>query len=498
MADYYWRNANNDQDGTDGANFDDGVGAPYASGNPPDVGDSVHYDGNEDNVGLPTSLTNNVDYVTVSSAYSVVDFTTFLPSSKTCNRFDIDAVTVQMSGTPVIPAGSILRAVNAATILDVANPITTAAACAINWMDGWLDILGGLDAAHTITHTNGAGSSITCDVTGNLNLGATADTGVDITVNGAITVTQTADVYVRDFTGTAGAWSNAGAYTIVASGDVVYTGMTGNATRVSMTGTGKTINWNTSANRLASLEIATGATVSASSTVRTGNFFGGGSLSLGSSPFQITTVTGAWWQFTGTMTSTTGVVEVLNVLTPPGGDIDIAAPIKFRSTVDRTIAMDGNLWCGDLTVVSTGVDKSMVLTMGAGKSVRVGDTLLGNTGGATGNGQITLASGTSNTFASIAAQDAANVGNALHLSSAYCECSGKADFTNIAHDTSGDDLVHMVFTAGGDIDQFDPATIVHVHGDASVDGINNNSVNAKATFNTHAPPGSLILMGAGV
>jgi len=86
----------------------------------------------------------------------------------------------------------------------------------------------------------------------------------------------------------------------------------------------------------------------------------------------------------------------------------------------------------------------------------------------------------------IADGNAGNLNNAMHLGSCALELRGNADFDNIAHTTDADNIVHIAGVGAPQIDNFDPATIVHCHD--VTDGATNNAVNNKTTFNTQRLP----------
>jgi len=82
----------------------------------------------------------------------------------------------------------------------------------------------------------------------------------------------------------------------------------------------------------------------------------------------------------------------------------------------------------------------------------------------------------------------------VQLDTCRLYASGTLDFTDITHAATAG-MVHIICTGTGEVSNFAPAEAVHVHGDASVDASGNGG---SATFNTHAHPGGLAMMGAGV
>ena len=316
-----------------------------------------------------------------------------------------------------------------------------------------------------------------------------------LTINNGVTSFELQDALsCGDLTMTAGKFDyNGNAVTV--DGDLKYGGGAYvNDATTTMTGTGH-LEWNTASYELTDLVIALGAVVTTTASVFVDDKINiAGTLTGASSLIIFQTSTANWWTQTGTLSCH---LKINKVTTAPGGDIVQTGAVGINvitDTASRTLTMTSRICTeGTLTVKSDTALTEMTLAMGSNE-VRAAAIVLGDsntTGGGilTGTGVMVLGSLTDG--------NAINDANSITLST-YTEGSGNFDFDNIAHAATADNVAHIVCTGTGVVNNFDPAEIVHVHGDATVDGGTNNAVNNKTTFNEHAPPGSLMTMGVGV
>ena len=207
-----WDNELGDRDGTDDGNWST-PGPDFAPGE----GDTAQFRNDErelDGSELPLNMPAvNLSKIAIQSAdYTLSagvagDLTDFTGGGDcTWDVFEIEDTTLQTPNGAEILAGGTLFS-DESGILDSASPVTTAGDCTIDWDE--LDIFGGLNASHTITHLNGGAATVlTCDVAGILNTGATADTEVAIVI--AANVTLAADPWCGNLTHTSGTFDLAG------------------------------------------------------------------------------------------------------------------------------------------------------------------------------------------------------------------------------------------------------------------------------------------------
>ena len=504
MAGYYWRNANNDQNGETPGNWDDLSGDPHIVA--PGVNDELYYDGNEDNAGLPTSLAADVLYIYVSNAYAgITDFTDFAPSARQWSTFGIEGpLTLAMSGFPAIVSGGMLIGILDA-ILDVGNPIYTEGPCTIDWQLDGLDIYGGINASHAIDHQNGAGSKLTCDVAGTLDMGATADTGVAVEIDAAgLIVTQGADVWCGDFTLTAGTF-NGGGHTVNASGDYAGAVSTnGTAQIINLTGSGTCKQLSTSYGVGGYPQVicaAAGETTTFDST----SFLDKITLGQGIATGGVGTT--LWLRFTNeddpidqdpgnTLTVPKILIDGYNNYISQKGFTATCPLLELKNFASRTMTITGliDVGSGDVHIEGslTGYYATVICSTG---SFRCGDVLLGKAASDRG-GSLALGGG-AHSVAGVAAA-ATNTGtNGLALDSCHLGCSA-FDGDNITITADAGFPPEIVFPAGGTIENAsDVDHPVGIHGDASVlVGVLNDG-NITDYTNNQAAPGSLMTMGIG-
>ncbi len=167
--------------------------------------------------------------------------------------------------------------------------------------------------------------------------------------------------------------------------------------------------------------------------------------------------------------------------------VTLACDFSVRLDNGQTLTMTGALNIGtkNLSVEASGAG---VCTLDLGLyGLIAGALVLGDTNANDQSGVLKCGEGIV-VIASLAAGNAANLANAILLNRCYLEAAGTLDFDNIVHTAAADDVVHINCLPTGEVINFDPAEIVHVHGDGSVDGGGNNGVNNVTTFNTHDLP----------
>ena len=350
---------------------------------------------------------------------------------------------------------------------------------------------GLLSASGVITLDNMTVTTAAATITGDVDLG---------NVGGAGSLTMSADLTINGGFLLDGGILAADGNEVTVDGDFAATSGTATDMNLTMTGTGipaKTLVCVIGA-MPDLLTIAAGATISSAGIIWTEGLAGSGEFVLDHT-MEFTGLSAGWWTYTGAMTGA-GTIDIRYQTAAPGGDIIVGGTVNMmiRHNTTGTMVMDGGIDLGanPLAVYGTLAGDWMELDMN-GHPLRCGALTVGAPGGTTGYGIVKFGEA-AHSIASLADGHDDNDGNEVDLESCHLECSGNADFDNIAHDADADDIVHIVCTGAGEINNFDPAKIVHCHGDASVDAVGNNGVNVAATFNAHAPPGSLALMGAGV
>jgi len=353
-----------------------------------------------------------------------------------------------------------------------------------------------------LTNTTFDGNTtILLDGTGNVSF-STSDANANIEVNTAGTHTLALPLACKDITLTAGTLVDAG-YAVTVGGNLQLNAGTLTSTAAwTMNGSGS-FNIAANGNNLVVKDLTIGPNVTATTTaaVYTKKLTIQGALS-GPHLIDIWAPSAAWW---GTQTGTiSATMYVINASAGPGADVVLSSMSGKEVRVYKTSGAVSLTWGGDLDVgagdlilrsLEDADDKYVEIDMEA-NSLKVGGTLtLGHSN--KGSGRLKLGEG-SHSINALADGNALNHCNTVAMEKCYLEAGGTLDLDNITHSADADDLVHIVCTGTGEIKNFDPAQIVHCHGDASVDGGGNNGANNKATFNTHAPPGSRVLMGAGV
>ncbi len=496
MARYFWRNANNDQNGTTAANYDisDG-GAAHTV--PPGVNDTIEVDGNEDFTGLPTSMVAEVGTIVPSFAYAgLTDFTDFAVDA-VWSFFTLQHVTLLMSGTPIILSGGRLGFINntgADAILNAENPVLAAGDCTIGW--GFapfnnLIIMGGLNAdGNTITHTGSNDKQLICDVTGILDLGATADTGVAIDIDAvAGTVTVAANPFSGDYTQTSGNvtatgfdWSMSGNALYVDAGTVTDLNLI-------MNGTDKTIDWDDLPDDLASLTVNGNTTLTGDVALRALH----GSANLDLDGFQIKTpgLANNFWTYTGVMSGGGSVLLATSSSRSNAAPIDTGdADITFQST-DDTFTLSTLITTGDIKI--QGSSGTAICMVGVATST-LGAIQLGHDT-EDRSGVLNYLSGMHS--ASTLVGIAASAGNAVDFGGgSHVEFSGLADFDNIAVTASTDMPPEIKCPDGGSVANCTPDNPIALFGDGSVDGGGNN-LNITEFINNMDHPGGLMMRGIG-
>ncbi len=437
MASFIWNNSQTNRLGTDRDNW-----TPQSPVGGPEAGDDIIYDGTETGATpltgdqLPTSMPSvALGTIAITAAYTLSaavagDFTDFCGGNAACTWLDliISGVTLQTPGTPTIVAGGTLAAVTG--VLDTANPLATGGDCDIDWTT--LDILGGINATNTITHTSGASGSLDCDVTGTLNLGSVTDTGI-VLIFSAGTTTFGDDVLVGDSTQSGGTVDTNG-HTLVCSGDVLRTSGTITEINLRTTGTG-TLTGYTPTIPLSSFVCETGAITTlvgdggANMTTIRGTLEGDGNMfSIGNPP-----VAGWWGVQTGIFNAS---LIIRNTNNAPGNDVTVASgnAVVIETTSTRAITFDANLDFTGSTVhiQGTGAGDSMTVNMDK-YSLKCGAMTVGDDGATTGKGIFNAGSG-AHEIASVSSGNVANVGTIFNLDSSTLSLSGVFEADNGAND----------------------------------------------------------------
>ena len=233
---------------------------------------------------------------------------------------------------------------------------------------------------------------------------------------------------------------------------------------------------------------------------------GAGTVALGNQVLYVAAEAGNdfWVSGTGAFTAGTGSICWYGITDgrTQGAVTVSGAPVSIMPDAAGTLTATG-AWTFDtaeaLTIMAVAAGNGTVDM--AGNRLVAGDMVLGDTAANNINGILTCGEGVI-AIGGLADGNAANLANEIQLESCYLQSSGTTlDFANIAHSATADNVVHIVCLAGADVANFDPAQIVHCHGDANVDNGSaagaNNGVNNATTFNTHAHPGSAMMLGAG-
>jgi len=205
-----------------------------------------------------------------------------------------------------------------------------------------------------------------------------------------------------------------------------------------------------------------------------------------------------WWASAATAAINSNIQ--LNTPAPvatPGANTSIVLGNKnFLFTTpgagDRTLTIDGDLDLGPTAGIlyfspSAGITATLNMS---GHKVRATQVALG--GATTGGGVLTSFSQLLVGAGGLARGHADNATNALALGSAYVETKGNITGTTIAV-TATAGACHIQGVGAPTITDFDPDTVVYAH-----DCVDGGGSNANLEFDTHAPPGSLALMGVGI
>ena len=207
----------------------------------------------------------------------------------------------------------------------------------------------------------------------------------------------------------------------------------------------------------------------------------------------------AWTDGTGGFTAAgTGIVKFScgQVAATQGTAVTITAPLEITTDNstggELTFSANLNLAANALNIRGVDVNKEGEVVF-ANASLTCGALTIGSTAAEDKSGIVHFGGGAHN-IASLAQGNAANDSDEVQLDTCRLYASGTLDFTDITHAATAG-MVHIICTGTGEVSNFAPAEAVHVHGDASVDASGNGG---SATFNTHAHPGGLAMMGAGV
>ena len=516
---YVWNNVGADRDGTAATNW-----TPNTPAGGPEAGSDITYDGNEagltplDGDQLPTTMPSvALDTILISAAYTLSagaagDFTDFTGGNASCtwDLFSITGVTLQTPGTPTIISGGILG-VQTDGILDTANPIETGGTCYIDWNYGGLEIFGGINASHAISHVHTTDSILICDVTGPLNLGATADTGLAIDINApAGAVTLGADIYCGDFTMTAAATFNGNGFEVIASGNVLGTAV-GTLTNflLDMRGTTKTLAWPVMSDRISMLTLSNGATIATAAGVETNAVAteAGTTLTLTGANILTALPTGNDFLDIQGELAGTGTLRIR-----PYGDVNrtnvgrcacVNLLVLGGGNANGTWTQSGNMVVtGNLQIYndSTGFLNTLTLTGGASLT---GDPniLLGiSSSSVDRSGVINCGTGVL-AVGAITTGSAAPSANAFTMGSASVMfLSGNANFNNIKLGSS--DVINPIIycTGTGEVTNTEDKDVdfpIAVFGDATSVGANNHTNITDYGPNKQTQPWSLASMGGG-
>ncbi|MBT4331860.1 MAG: hypothetical protein HOD64_01160, partial [Candidatus Cloacimonetes bacterium] len=307
--------------------------------------------------------------------------------------------------------------------------------------------------------------SVTIDSTGTNNTTWTLDE--DTTISGDFTIQETLGTTTIDTNGNT--LSVGGSVLFDSADDPTITEM-----NLTMTGSGETLTWNDYTNRISTLTLATGSSITLTGTVRYDAISGDGDLNLGGKAFVSGNPVSDFWTYTGDITGAGTVSLTIRNSISNTEDINTgAATTSIISTADtltlNNLFTTGELFIGTSTIV-TGLTVNGNLTC---------DALTIGTSGNTGSGILTLASGTTNTIGSIVAGDPLNSGNELNFGASRVLTSGIFDGDNIAI-TSNE-----AFIFDGTVVNVDNAGSPAIKAINSVDGLNNTNVIFPAeTFDT--------------
>jgi len=287
----------------------------------------------------------------------------------------------------------------------------------------------------------------------------------------------------------------------VATHIIIDAGSTMTSTREwTQTGSGNLLN-PTSSNRFFALNIACGAGHTATLTghVITKKLTHGAGTVTGAFNLTIQPAANDFWITNGIPAGFNVTTLFANIITSNWSNANpvnvLAQSLDINAyTNNLTWTQSENLTCGNLNVRGTaGVTGKLTLTGGA--SLNAAAITLGWNGGAGRPGVLTFSSGI-HKITSIAKAHALAVDNAVAFASAYIETTGLINLTDIAPTNVA---CHIECGAAGSVDNMPAAGLtekVHVYGDATADGGSNSAANID--FNAHAPPGSLVLTGAGI
>jgi len=162
---------------------------------------------------------------------------------------------------------------------------------------------------------------------------------------------------------------------------------------------------------------------------------------------------------------------------------------------NQTVTQSRALTCASLLVRAAAPGKTGIFIMGGGAPLTTPQVFFGYAAAATFLGKISLGAGIHRLGPVAKALATADPGHALDFDSCYIEATGLIDLTDI---TPTNVAAHIECGAAGSVDNMPAAGLtekVHAYG-VSPDGGSNSAANID--FNAHAPPGSLVLAGAGI
>lgn len=347
----------------------------------------------------------------------------------------------------------------------------------------------------------GADLQLLLNGTNTITNNATALVGCDTVINTAGTITLATDFPCIDFTRTLGAI--AGAYTIIASGNVFGDTGTGSP-NITMTGTGgKTFDWANQAGLVSVLTIAEDAVIDipAGTAFVSAAVFEAGSTFAGTGQLRINTPGASnWWSQAEDAVVDCELYFYKAVGNDPGGNV-VLQPGNDLFITDNGQPADTTEY-NDLCAAGCDI---FILGTGAGDWVKIqvnGEFLAKDVeiGSGTTTGSGTLALMGTWRVDSFKAGHLSNTANALSLNSSYGECAGAMNMQYIT--LSGDATIPagIWFDAGGILSNVDDKGLTNpiaVWGDASVLGAGCTDTNIADYVNAQTPRGALMTMGIG-
>ncbi len=376
-----------------------------------------------------------------------------------------------LTGDVVLAVGGTLKGGGAGAVVDGA--VTATGAATVNWASGQLDIIGSLDAnGNTITHSNidaGGGNNLTCDLTGNLDLGSTAAglQGLDVTVSANTTTKTTEALVCRDFRFSGGTYVPGGLQQNI-YGDLYGSGWTvtvGTAVWKQWI-TGKKVG--TSTRTLYTYELAAGITITTDTrSTRIKKLIAPLTSTLtGTQIIEVNGGLASWWA--GVDGTISCPVNVRNTTSAPGGNITIVdkALIVLSTGTNALTLPIVDIGTGNLTIFGDGAGDSMTVTLTGALTCR--DIALGDSD-SNGLGALTLAATAA--IRSVA-EGGANAANTINLASCVITQTGTFNGTNITPTNTAARFI------GGTISNLDASGTATIDALAGVtDGGGNTNIN---------------------